>query len=222
MLTYGLKHCALLSRPLPTCDALCTKWKLKHHITTMAHTLEDPKDVRDMIIQETDDAEAENTRDLILDTQRPVDIFQKRVEALRRSVKDVSDVDAVLIEIFIHNRWHIPRLYTRYGLDLFLGFPRWFIDHKIQACYSRASGPYRFHLDGNVVTSAGQAYGDLEKCDRVAYKSTFELGFLAGILNLFLVIVLVAFFSRRRLHQRTLFLALSISVACFSAIYFQV
>jgi hypothetical protein len=65
----------------------------------------------------------EDTRDLILDTQRPIDTFRANVEALRRSVKGIGDIHAVLTKIFLENRWDVSSLYQSHRLDLFRGFP---------------------------------------------------------------------------------------------------
>ena len=164
---------------------------------------------------------AEDTRDLILDTQRPIDTFQRNLEALRRSVERIGDIHAVLTKIFIENDWDVSRLYQSHRLDIYRGFPRWFINHKIEACYFRAEPDYQFTPLGNVVTSGESVYEDLKKCDRVAYKSTFETGFLAGVLTSFFVLVLIGF-ATRRIHRTALCLAFSISVACFVVLYILV
>ena len=164
---------------------------------------------------------AEDTRDLILDTQRPIDTFQENLEALRRSVEDIGDIHAVLTRIFIENHWDVSRLYQPHRLDIYRGFPGWFVDHKIARCYYQAKPRYRFVPHGNVVTSGEDVYEDLEKCDRVAYKSTFETGFLAGILTSFIVLVLVGL-ATRGTHRTRLYFAFSISVACFVVLYSHV
>ena len=83
-----------------------------------------------------------------------------------------------------------------------------------------STNDYHFRPQGNVVTSDEEVYGDLEKCDRVAYKSTFEMGLMAGILTSFVVLVAVGLASRRSHASRT-YLAFFISMGLFSILYIQ-
>jgi hypothetical protein len=160
----------------------------------------------------------EDTRDLILDTQRPLDIFQQNLEALRRSVEGIGDIHAVLTRIFIENDWDVSRLYQSHRLDLYRGLPGWFVNHKIERCYYQARTDYHFRPIGNVITSGERVYGDLEKCDRVAYKSTFEMGVLAGAVTSFVVLGAVGV-PTRRLHTRSIYLAFLVSLVLFSILY---
>lgn len=184
----------------------------------MAHTHVNCTDVSTYVIHPP--KRPEDTRDLILDTQRPIDIFQKNLEALRRSVEGIGDIHAVLTKIFIENDWDVSRLYQSHRLDLYRGFPGWFINHKIERCYCQARTDYHFRPIGNVVGSGERAYGDLERCDRVAYKSTFEMGVLAGVVTSFVVLVGVGV-ATRRLHARSIYLAFLISMVLFSILYTQ-
>jgi hypothetical protein len=184
----------------------------------MAHTCANCTDVSTYVMDTP--KRPEDTRDLILDTQRPTDIFQQNVEALRQSVEDIGDIHAVLTKIFIENKWDVSRLYQSHRLDIYRGFPGWFVNHKIERCYWQARTHYHFSPLGNVVTSGESVYEDLEKCDRVAYKSTFETGFLAGILTSFVVLVAVGLATCRS-HAVRAYLAFLISMVCFSILYNQ-
>jgi hypothetical protein len=64
-------------------------------------------------------------------------------------------------------------------------------------------------------------YGDLERCDRVAYKSMFEIGFLAGILTSFLAVAVVGL-AARRFRRSGHYSAFLVSMLCFSILYLQV
>lgn len=184
----------------------------------MAHTHVNCTDVSTYVMDTP--KRPEDMRDLILDTQRPLDIFQKNVEALRRSVECISDIHAVLTKIFLENDWDVSRLYQSHRLDLHRGFPGWFVDHKIGRCYYQARTDRHFRPRGNVVTSDESVYADLEKCDRVAYKSMFEMGLMAGILTSFVVLVAVGVATRRS-DARRMYIAFLISLALFSILYTQ-
>lgn len=184
----------------------------------MAHTHVNCTDVNTYVLDIP--KRPEDTRDLILDTQRPLDIFQRNVEALHRSVECISDIHAVLTKIFLENDWDVSRLYQSHRLDLYRGFPGWFVDHKIERCYYQARTDYHFRPRGNVVTSGESVYEDLKKCDRVAYKSTFEMGFMTGILTSFVVLIAVGVATRRS-HARRMYIAFLIGLALFSILYVQ-
>jgi hypothetical protein len=184
----------------------------------MAHTHVNCTDVSTYVMDTP--KRPEDMRDLILDTQRPLDTFQKNLEALRRSVECISDIHAVLTKIFLENDWDVSRLYQSHRLDLYRGFPGWFVDHKIERCYYQARTDYHFRPRGNVVTSSESVYADLEKCDRVAYKSMFEMGFMAGMLTSFVVLVAVGVATCRS-HARRMYVAFLISLVLFSILYIQ-
>lgn len=184
----------------------------------MAHTDVNCTDVSTHVMDQP--KRPEDARDLILDTQRPVDTFPKNLEALRRSVEGISDIHAVLTKIFIENDWDVSRLYQSHRLDIYRGFPGWFVNHKIERCYCQARTDYHFRPQGNVVTSGEEVYGDLKKCDRVAYKRTFEMGFAAGILTSFVALIAVGLASRRS-HAKSAWLAFLISMMLFIILYIQ-
>jgi len=184
----------------------------------MAHLHVNCTDVSTYVMQHH--KRAENTRDLILDTQRPLDIFQQNLEALRRSVEGISDIHAVLTTIFLENDWDVSRLYQSHRLDLYLGCPGWSVNHKIERCYQQARTNYHFRPIGNVVGSGERVYRDLERCDRVAYKSTFEMGILAGVMTSFVVLGVVGVATRRS-YNASVWLAFLISMALFSILYYQ-
>jgi hypothetical protein len=184
----------------------------------MAHTHTNRTDVSTYVMHPP--KRPEDTSNLILDTQRPIDIFQQNLKALRRSVEGIGDIHAVLTKIFIENDWDVSRLYQSHRLNLYRGLPGWFVNHKIERCYYQAQPDYHFTPLGNVVTSGERVYGDLERCDRVAYKSTFEVGVLAGALGSFVVLVGVGV-ATRRVHARSVYITFLISMVLFSILYIQ-
>lgn len=185
----------------------------------MAHTHVNCTDVSTYVMDTPKGPE--NTFDLILDTQRAIEVFQQNVEALRRSVEGVRDIHAVLTKIFIENDWDVSRLYQSHRLDIHQGFPGWFVNHKIERCYYQSRTDYHFSRLGNVVTSGESVYEAPKKCDRVAYKSTFETGFLAGIFTSFVLFSAVGL-ATRRLRAVSAYIAFLVSMACFSILYNQV